>query len=297
MNINCMDILNNLPEGVYFTDNKRQITFWNKSAEEITGYPAKEVIGSCCYDNILLHVDEQGNSLCKGSCPLAKTIADGITRDSNVFLNHKDGHRAAVRVYTLPLKNENNRIIGGIEIFSDISTLTAMQLKTKELEKMAFFDTLTKLPNREHILVELESVFNEYQRYKIPFGILFLDIDHFKNFNDTYGHDSGDQVLRTVAATLRSSSRPFDIFGRWGGEEIIGIIRHVDSNALYTIGNRYRMLVEKTRILIQKKTIGITVSIGATCVRPDDTIESIIKRADLLMYQSKQKGRNCLTSD
>lgn len=297
MDINCMDILYNLPIGVYLTDNKRQIVYWNKSAEEITGYAAKDVIGSCCYDNILVHVDEWGNSLCKSQCPLAKTISDGLIRESNVFLNHKDGHRVAVKVYTIPLQDNNKETIGGAEVFSDISVMTAMQLKTKELEKMAFFDALTKLPNREHIQAEIMSMFHEYNRYSIPFGILFLDIDHFKEFNDTYGHDSGDQVLRTVAATLRSSSRLFDMFGRWGGEELIGIIRHVDSNALSAVGNRYRALIEKSHVTIKKKPVGITVSIGATVVRPEDTIDSIISRADHLMYMSKQKGRNCLTTD
>lgn len=295
--INYMDILNNLPLGVYFTNKERQISYWNKSAEAITGYPADEVIGLHCHDNVLVHVDEDGNSLCKGLCPLAKSIEDGLFRQSDVFLHHKDGHRASVRVHTFPLKTETDKIIGGVEIFSDISALTAMQLKARELERMAFFDTLTQLPNRNHILAELESMVNEYQRYRIPFGVLFLDIDHFKEFNDIYGHETGDRLLKTVAATLRSSSRPFDVFGRWGGEELVGIVRNVSPESLVAIGNRYRLLIEKSNTAVKGNTVGVSVSIGATMIRPEDSAETIVNRADSLMYQSKKNGRNMLTSD
>jgi diguanylate cyclase (GGDEF)-like protein/PAS domain S-box-containing protein len=295
--INYFDIINNLPMGVYFTDKGRQITYWNKAAEEITGYSAEAVIGSHCHDNILIHVDEHGNNLCIGLCPLAKSISDGQPRQADVFLRHCDGHRASVRVYTFPLKNETGKVIGGIELFSDISAQTAMQLKTRELEKMAFFDALTKLPNRNHILAELESMVTEYRRYHVPFGVLFMDIDHFKKFNDTYGHEAGDQLLKIVAATLRSSSRPFDIFGRWGGEEIVGVIRNVSAESLIAIGNRYRLLVEKSNAVVKGKSIGVSVSIGATMIRPDDSAETVVNRADSLMYQSKKNGRNMLTSD
>jgi diguanylate cyclase (GGDEF)-like protein/PAS domain S-box-containing protein len=295
--INYVEILNNLPLGIYFTNKDRQIIYWNKAAEEITGYSAEKVIGSHCHDNILTHVDEKGINLCTGLCPLAKSISDGLTRQSDVFLSHKDGHRVSVRVYTFSLKNDSGEIIGGIEMFSDISSLTAMQLKTQELEKMAFFDALTKLPNRNHILAELESMVTEYQRYHVPFGVLFLDIDHFKDFNDTYGHEAGDQLLKTVAATLRSSSRPFDVFGRWGGEEIVGVIRNVTAESLVAIGNRYRLLIGKSNAIVKGKSVGISVSIGATMIRPDDSAETVVNRADSLMYQSKKNGRNMLTSD
>jgi diguanylate cyclase (GGDEF)-like protein/PAS domain S-box-containing protein len=295
--INYKDIIQNLPIGVYFTDRNRKITYWNKSAEEITGYPSHEVIGSYCHDNILVHMDENGQNLCTGLCPLAQSVMDGLTRQADVFFLHKKGHRASVRVFTSPLKNTTDEIIGGIEIFYDISALTAMQIKTKELEKMAFFDTLTSLPNRNHIQAELESMVNEYRRYHTPFGLLFLDIDHFKEFNDAYGHEAGDQLLKTVAATLRSSSRPFDVFGRWGGEELVGIIRHISSESLTAIGNRYRLLIEKSNIMLKGKPLGVSVSIGATMIRPEDSAETVINRADSLMYQSKINGRNMLTSD
>jgi len=297
IDINCKDILDNLPSGIYSTDLKRKIIYWNNAAEKITGFRAEEVVGSYCFDNILKHIDKEGRSLCKSLCPLAKTIKDGIPRKAEVFLHHKDGHRASVNIHTIPLKDSNENIIGAAEIFSDNSEFTSIEIKIKELEKMAFFDKLSKLPNRGYIESEIDLRFHEFKRFGQSFGVLFLDIDHFKHFNDTFGHDAGDLILKTVARTLRSSSRPFDIFGRWGGEEFVGIIKNVDRHTLAKIGNRYRKLIENSSIALDDKPVGITVSIGATVAKNDDSKSSIIKRADLLMYECKQKGRNCLASD
>ena len=94
-----------------------------------------------------------------------------------------------------------------------------------------------------------------------------MDIDHFKKFNDTYGHDVGDQVLKYVANTLLKNSRPFDVMGRWGGEEFVGILRNVGLEQLEELGNRLRMLVESSYIASQDKTLHVTISMGATLMR------------------------------
>ncbi len=295
--VNCMDILDQLPAGLYFADKNRKIIYWNSYAREISGYASDEVIGLHCHDNVLMHVDDQGNSLCKELCPLALTIIDGLIREADVFLKHKDGHRISVRIHTLPLRDNSGETIGAAEIFTDISLMLSIKQKAERLEKIAFFDSLTQLPNRKHMEAELYSRLQEFKRYGMPFGVLFLDIDHFKEFNDTMGHDAGDRILKTVAATLRGSARPFDVFGRWGGEEFVGVIRNIDPETLAMIGNRYLKLIEKSHVVIEGKQIGITVSIGATAVRTNDAINTLIKRADRFMYQSKQNGRNRLTAD
>ncbi|MDY0042552.1 MAG: GGDEF domain-containing protein, partial [Desulforhabdus sp.] len=115
------------------------------------------------------------------------------------------------------------------------------------------------------------------------------------NFNDTYGHHVGDAVLKFVASTFVANSRPFDLYGRWGGEEFIGIIRNINEHDLEAMGNRIRSLVEKSYIIHNDRQLQVSISIGATLVRESDTLESLIKRADKLLYQSKAAGRNCLT--
>lgn len=297
MKLNYENLLQNMIDGVYFVDKERRIEYWNKAAEKITGFSASEVVGSRCSDNILIHVDDNGNNLCEGMCPLAKTIEDGTSREAEVYLHHKNGYRVPVWVRVSPLTDESGTIVGGAELFTDSSPKAAMVQRVKELEELALIDALTRLSNRRHIESELEARFQEMKRYGLSFGILFMDIDHFKQINDTYGHDAGDRVLKSVADTLISIGRPFDQYGRWGGEEFIGIIRNVDLNALISAGNRCRVLIEKSYIPLNESAINVTVSVGATLAKEDDTAGSIIKRADGLMYKSKQGGRNRLTTD
>jgi diguanylate cyclase (GGDEF)-like protein len=122
-----------------------------------------------------------------------------------------------------------------------------------------------------------------------------MDIDHFKDFNDTYGHQAGDRVLQTVARTLRAATRPFDLVGRWGGEEFLGVIRNVHDDALVEIGERLRQLVGASSVPYHQQRLQATISIGATSAKAEDAMEGLINRADVLMYASKQNGRNRLT--
>jgi diguanylate cyclase (GGDEF)-like protein/PAS domain S-box-containing protein len=288
-------IIENLHDGLYFVDRDRVITYWNKAAEKLSGYTANEVVGKSCSDNILTHVDSEGNSLCTGMCPLAATIADGKYHEAEIYMHHKDGHRIPVSVRVSSLTDIDGNIIGGIELFTDISNQAVNELRIKELEKLALLDNLTQIANRNYIDREIQTRFEEKKRYNVPFGILFIDIDHFKKFNDIYGHDVGDDVLKFVTNTFVANSRPFDIFGRWGGEEFIGIIRNIIGKDLEMLGNKLRSLIENSYIIHKNEKLYVTISIGATLVNENDTIDSLIKRADALMYKSKGAGRNCLT--
>jgi diguanylate cyclase (GGDEF)-like protein/PAS domain S-box-containing protein len=288
-------IIENLHDGLYFVDLNRVITYWNKAAEQISGFTADEVVGKSCSDNILTHVDSEDNNLCTEMCPLAAAIADGKPREAEVYMHHKDGYRIPVSVRVSTLTDRVGNITGGIELFTDISNQVANELRVKELEKLALLDNLTQLANRNYIEKEIQSRFEEKKRLNVSFGILFIDIDYFKKFNDTYGHDVGDDVLKFVANTFVANARPFDLYGRWGGEEFIGIIRNINSQDLELLGNRLRYLVENSYIIHENEKLYVTISIGATLVNENDTIDSLIKRADTFLYKSKAAGRNCLT--
>ena len=294
-NVQLADVLENLHDGLYCTDTHRVITFWNHAAERITGYPAAEVLGRSCAANILVHVDTDGRSLCRGLCPLAMTMADCVGREAEVFLRHRDGHRVPVLVRTGPLKDRAGQVVGGVELFTDLSNILANNSRVRELEQLALLDTLTQLANRAYLQREIEARFEEMRRYGIPFGLLFMDIDFFKRFNDTYGHDVGDAVLKLVANTFTANSRAFDVYGRWGGEEFVGVIRSIDAEDLVVLGNRMRVLVNQSFLMHDEARLGVSISLGATVAHPDDTAESLIKRADQLLYRSKKEGRNRLT--
>jgi len=165
----------------------------------------------------------------------------------------------------------------------------------KELLKMAMFDRLTGIPNRRYLELKLRTFLSNYKTLGKKFGVIFFDIDNFKKFNDTYGHNCGDVALRTVGKVLKKVLRSKDVFGRWGGEEFMAIIDDADEKALYSSAERIRKAVEKTPVECANKILRATVSIGTTVVRENDTVDSIVKRADDLMYQSKQKGKNTVT--
>ncbi len=292
---NIRDVVDYLHDGLYIVDLEKKILFWNKSAETMTGFMADEVVGSRCNDNVLTHIDERGNTLCEGMCPLAKTMVDGKVRESELFLHHKRGHRIRVSVRTVPNRDPDDTIVGGIELFTDLSSNDAIMLKMKELEKLAMLDNLTKIANRNYIEMEFNKRFHELRRHNNPFGILFMDIDNFKSVNDSFGHPIGDLILQAVANTLTANTRPYDLFGRWGGEEFVGIFPGVDKTNLKELGERFRMLVESSYVLNGNNTIHVTISTGGTLGVKNDTIESIIERADQALYASKSAGRNRVT--
>ena len=105
------DLVENMHDGIYFVDRERRITYWNKGAERITGYSAAEVVGKSCADNILVHVDALGRQLCKGSCPLVASMADGAPHEAEVYLHHKQGHRLPVWVRTSPLPAADGTVL------------------------------------------------------------------------------------------------------------------------------------------------------------------------------------------
>jgi diguanylate cyclase (GGDEF)-like protein/PAS domain S-box-containing protein len=289
------DLVENMHDGVYFVDRERRITYWNKGAERITGYAAAEVVGKSCADNILVHVDAIGRQLCQGSCPLVASMADGAAHEAEVFLHHKQGHRLPVWVRTSPLLDGQGRYSGAVEMFTEISSRQALAQQVEDLTKLALIDPLTGIPNRRYLETQLHARLEELRRSGAGFGLLFMDIDHFKQVNDRCGHDAGEQVLTTVANTLSFSVRPFDLVCRWGGEEFAGLFPHTDEATLRRLAERLRVLVAHSRVAAGSATLGVTISIGGSVANPEDSAATLVKRADTLMYASKAGGRNRVT--
>lgn len=289
-------ILDSLSDGVYFVDSQKKITFWNKGAEKITGYSKAEMDGRRCSDNLLIHINEEGLLLCNRGCPLGATLEDGTYHQVDAYFHHKDGHRVPVQMRVAPIRDSRGEVIGAVEVFIDNSAREEALKRIEQLEKDSLIDHLTGVANRRFLEMTLQNRHNEMRRYGRPFGIIFVDIDHFKSFNDRYGHEVGDKVLCMAANTLASNTRSFDVVGRWGGEEFVIILPNIEANVLASIANRYRLLVEKSHITHTTGPLGVTISLGATLTSSKDTIESVVKRADSLMYQSKAAGRNRVTT-
>ena len=290
-------ILDNLYDGIYFVDRDRKITYWNKAAERITGFLRSEALGTHCYDHILNHINDEGDHLCHHDCPLAQCMETGEPMQAELYLHHKEGYRLPVSIRVTPILDKDGSVIGAAELFSDNSAKAMMLQRMEELETMALIDPLTRMANRRYIEMHLRNRLEEMHRYGWTFCVLFVDIDDFKRVNDTYGHDAGDKVLKIVGRTLSGNARPFDIFGRWGGEEFVAIVENVSYKTLPMIANRFRLLVENSYLSVGDRKIRVSVSVGATVARLEDTVETLLRRADRLMYQSKKAGKNRLTTD
>lgn len=289
------NLLDNLSEGVYFTDTHRHIQYWNKGAERITGYAAEEVVGKCCASNILMHTDLDGQSLCHGHCPLLATMRDGEHRSEKLFLRHKEGHRVPVFTLTAPIRDDNGVVIGGLETFHDVTAEMAALAQVEVLKEQSLLCPLTGLGNRRYTDQVLEQKFEELTRTPGTLGLLFIDIDHFKHINDTYGHKVGDIALKMVARTLANAMRSYDFLGRWGGEEFVAILPNLKRPQLEAFAERLRALVEKSSTSLSKGQLVLTISLGGVVAGQGDDREEVLKHADELMYRSKAEGRNRAT--
>jgi len=291
----CLDLLESLFDGVYHVDREMRITYWNRAAERISGYRAAEVLGKKCRDNILRHIDEDGNELCLKGCPLDHTLQDGRPREANVFLHHKQGYRVPVAVRISPVRNRQGEITGCVEIFTDNSSFRQIVQDLEKYKKEAFLDRLTAIGNRRYSEMTLKKRLHEKREFNTSFGVIFFDIDHFKTFNDNHGHLVGDEVLVMVGKTAAAALRRFDLIARWGGEEFIIIISELSEEDLQQAAERIRVFVEKSFIMAGSEKILVTVSLGATLASAEDSLESLLNRVDRLMYQSKEAGRNRVT--
>lgn len=290
-------ILDNLFDGVYFVNRQRCITYWNRSAERISGYRAEEVLGKSCASNILRHITAEGKELCNDGCPLTQTLDNGLEFEGQVFLQHKDGHRVPVAVRVSPLRDDEGAIVGAVELFSDASSHLRMICELNELKSKALTDALTGLGNRNAAGQEFKRRLGELKRHGTPFGLLFADVDGFKIINDTHGHDTGDKALVLVAKTLQSALRGVDTVCRWGGEEFVVLVPQVEEQIFYSIAERMRRFVEVSPLRLNGESLSITVSVGGAMARPEDTLTSLAARADAMMYAAKRAGRNCTRID
>lgn len=164
-----------------------------------------------------------------------------------------------------------------------------LELAYTELEKLAITDKLTGLYNRHKLDKVLEHLEKESKRYNTTFGIIILDIDHFKDVNDNYGHNIGDEVLKEFAQILKHNSRETDCIGRWGGEEFLIIVPHANKASISHYANNLREKIEKYKFRNFSK---ITASFGVTVHHSNESEKDTIKRADTALYISKNNGRN-----
>jgi diguanylate cyclase (GGDEF)-like protein/PAS domain S-box-containing protein len=288
-------MLDALKEGAIFVDRERRITYWNKAAERLTGFRSEEVVGHRCSENILVHVDCQGKNLCKAGCPLLATMEDTLTREAEVFFHHRRGHRVPVSVRTTPLEDDEGNVVGGIELFAEISPRKTSGSGWRNWSGDPFSTFSPGFPTDATSIRSWRPFSLSAEERRSFRGPLFRHRP-FQGVQRYPWHDIGDRVLETTAKTLVSAVRSFDVIGRWGGEEFVGLFPNAERETLASIGERLRSAVEATWIEADGQRLSVTVSIGgASAAKEDLSAAAVVKRADTMMYRSKQEGRNRVT--
>jgi len=167
----------------------------------------------------------------------------------------------------------------------------------RRLEELATTDSLTGLTNRHGLRLLLDQAMREADRLNTPLCAIMLDVDHFKRFNDSYGHLAGDRILQGVAQRLRNSRRASDIVCRWGGEEFLVILKNTDLPAAAKVAEDLRARVANASFHVDGIAVHTTLSAGVARYRPQDVQDGFILRADTLLYEAKEAGRNRVCSE
>ena len=281
--------LRSIGDAVITTDMQHRVTSLNPIAEAMTGWSHSEAVGKPMGEVFKL-IDSRTRE------PLYNPLLDAIARDAivelkgNAVLLHRNGFETPIEDSAASIHDHAGSVIGGVLVFHDVSETRALALKMAHL---AQHDTLTGLPNRSLLQSRLEQVLAAAQRRQDQTALLHIDVDHFKQINDTFGHDAGDGLLRAFAAHLRGHLRNEDTVSRVGGDEFVVLLSHVDGRigASQLCEKLMRGWQASSASRIGELSIDFSVGIS---VYPDDAhnAESMLRNADVAMYEVKMQGRN-----
>lgn len=271
-------------EGIIVTDVNARIIGVNRAFSEITGYSEDEVIGK--------------NPHYFASGKHDKNFYQQIWHDLNnkghwqgeIINRHHDGHFYTEWIVISAVKNTEGMVTNYVATFSDISDIKDSQQK---IARMAEYDQLTNLPNRSLLARELDKAISRAKRSKTKVAIMFLDLDNFKQINDTLGHSFGDKVLKKVAHRFQSCIREEDILSRQGGDEFLVVLEQLsDVKEAAIVAQKLISSLSKP-LYVSSHEFYLGVSIGIS-IFPDDgpDPEMLIKNADTAMYQSKNNRKN-----
>jgi len=267
------------------------ITEVSEALCKISGYVEDELVGQ---PHSILRHPETPSSIFKD---MWKTIQSGKNWYGEYKNLKKNGDSYYVQTSIFPIINAENTIIGYTSIRHDITKQKKSELlllKQKEkLEYQAYYDSLTKLPNRVLLYDRLEKAIEGAKRKKSKIAVLFIDLDHFKEINDSLGHDIGDIVLQVVTKRLKSVTRSEDTISRLGGDEFTILLEDLKyPEDVLTIANKLLKVLTNVMIIDQHK-LYISSSIGVS-IYPDDGLDpkSLLKFADSAMYKAKDEGKN-----
>lgn len=260
-------IVQSASSGIFLIDEAGIILDLNLKAESWYLESREEIIGSSLYGNV--------------DCHLKKTKSI-----KTIFFNDSGNHfPAEVEVKSLDVSDKRFYCVY-------VEDMTETVREQDKLLRLANEDSLTELLNRRSFMVEMEKEIERSSRTGLHCSLALIDLDHFKNINDTYGHDFGDEVLRTFASILRENSRQLDVLCRYGGEEFVVLLPHTDAeSSLYFLNRVKQQFADHNYSANIRPTFSCGV-VSGSLNRGGDITETLLKKADLLLYKAKGNGRD-----
>jgi len=278
-------ILNNMPDVFYRTDIQGIVTLMSPSVKDVLDFTPEEMIGKPLSDFYCTPSDRER---------ILKALEDGQGKAAQVeaCLKNKDGTGRWILTNAYMRMNETGEPVGVEGIARDITERKDMEDK---LLRYARYDDLTQIYNRRIFYNEAEKQMDIAHRYHRPAAVLMMDLDHFKNVNDHYGHHTGDEVLKNFSSICQQAKRHTDVIGRTGGEEFAIFMPETDLDDAVRLAERIGEHTRKAMVHVDGNDIHYTVSIGVAVLKPGVTkIDDFLSSADKALYQAKEAGRDCV---
>lgn len=281
--------LNSIGDAVLSTDISGKVTYLNVVAESMTGWTRAEAEGHELSE-VFQIIDGATHRPVPNPLELAIRENRAVKLTPNCILVRRDGHECAIEDSAAPIHDRDGQIRGAVIVFHDVSAARAMVL---EMSHLAEHDPLTDLPNRLLLNDRLTQAISMARRNQKRVAVLFLDLDGFKQINDSLGHAIGDKLLQSVAARLSSCVRKSDTVSRWGGDEYVLLLSEVGQAADAAVSAAKIIAELKAVHNIGKHLLYITASVGITTYpEGGEDAETLIKNADMAMYHAKENGRD-----
>ncbi|MGD0518359.1 MAG: diguanylate cyclase [Thermoguttaceae bacterium] len=286
-------LLKNMADAVTFIDAAGRIMFWNRGAERLTGIAADSICGQLWHPALLKMSDEKGESIDDADCPVKSVLKSGVQSLRRLTIVARMGRPIAVDTHVIPVTGDDGIMVGGILMFHDASSETTLERRCMNLYDKATKDPMTQVANRAEFDRVHEMFVEVHQQRQIPCSLIICDLDRFKQVNDTFGHQAGDEAIKCLAALLKSSCRPGDLVARYGGEEFVVLCTDCDNATAARRTEQIRLnLCHMPQLKMGSRQV--TASFGVTEIQPGDTPETMLRRADRALFQAKAKGRNCV---
>lgn len=284
-------LLDNMYDAVVFVDASGRVVLWNRGAERLTGIRAAGIRGYLWQPAMLGLADEQGRAIGESDCPVHTAIRCGAQSLRRLTILGRAQQTLAVDTHAIPVVDKHGVTQGAVLLFHDASSEISLEQRCQSLHDKATRDPMTQVANRAEFDRVHETFVAAHQQQRVPCSLLMCDLDRFKQVNDTYGHQAGDDAIKSLAALLRSSCRPGDLVARYGGEEFVVLCADCDNASAARRADQIRQNLSE---MAQPKLHGraVTVSFGVTEIQPGDTPETMLRRADRALLMAKANGRN-----